>query len=84
MAAALTWADDSEWDPSGYFCPICMGSVVGHGDMIDSLILAPVKRVCPVPARIMPGSCPDNAGQTGGFGGIAGQSKESGKPNANP
>jgi len=32
----------------------------------------------------LPGSCPDNAGQTGGFGGIAGQSKESGKPNANP
>ena len=55
VAAALTWADDSEWDPSGYFCPICMGSVVGHGDMIDSRILALVKRVCPVPARIMPG-----------------------------
>jgi hypothetical protein len=30
-------------DLIGYFCPICMGHIVGHEDMIDNRILAPAQ-----------------------------------------
>ena len=30
-------------DLTGFFCPICMGQIIGHEDMIDSRILAPVQ-----------------------------------------
>ena len=44
VAAALTWATDSNRDLTGHFCPICMGSIEGHGDIIDSRLLAPMQR----------------------------------------
>lgn len=38
------WQKDGEpADLTGYFCPLCMGAIKGHGDMIDSRILAPVQ-----------------------------------------
>jgi hypothetical protein len=43
IAAALSWANDSDIDLTGYFCPVCMGSVVGHGEINDSRILAPMQ-----------------------------------------
>lgn len=30
-------------DLEGYLCPVCLGAIVGAGDMIDSRILAPVQ-----------------------------------------
>jgi hypothetical protein len=30
-------------DLTGYFCPVCMGAIVGAGKMIDARILAPVQ-----------------------------------------
>lgn len=30
-------------DLTGYFCPVCMGAIVGAGKMIDTRILAPVQ-----------------------------------------
>jgi hypothetical protein len=37
------WLDEKNVDLAGYFCPLCMGGVVGAEDMIDSRILAPVQ-----------------------------------------
>lgn len=31
-------------DLEGYLCPVCLGVIVGAGDMIDSRILAPVQK----------------------------------------
>lgn len=44
----MAWEPDgSPADLTGYFCPLCMGAIVGHGDMIDSRILAPVQPAAP-------------------------------------
>ena len=37
-------SDDEPAILTGHLCPLCLGAVVGHGDMIDSRILAPVRR----------------------------------------
>ena len=40
------WKEDgSVADLTGHFCILCLGAVIGHGDMIDSRILAPVQGV---------------------------------------
>jgi hypothetical protein len=30
-------------DIEGYLCPVCLGQAVGHGDKIDSRLLAPMQ-----------------------------------------
>jgi hypothetical protein len=40
----IAWLEDGlPADLTGYLCMVCMGRVIGHGDMIDSHILAPVQ-----------------------------------------
>ncbi len=39
----MAWDKDQEKDLTGYFCPLCLGAIVGHGELIDSRILAPVQ-----------------------------------------
>lgn len=36
-------ADGSSADLTGYFCPLCMGAIVGHEKMIDLRVLAPIQ-----------------------------------------
>lgn len=36
--------DGTPADLKGYFCPLCMGAIVGAEKMIDTRILAPVQR----------------------------------------
>jgi hypothetical protein len=45
IAAAV---DGESVDLEGYFCPICMGRIVGHADMIDRRILAPMQVTQPI------------------------------------
>jgi hypothetical protein len=40
----IAWFDNgAPADLEGALCPICLGKVVGHGNMIDSRLLAPVQ-----------------------------------------
>lgn len=38
----------------GHFCPVCMGGIVGAGDMIDPRILAPMQEPEQVIAMLLP------------------------------
>jgi len=40
----MAWReDDKPANLTGHFCPLCLGEIQGHGDMIDSRILVPVQ-----------------------------------------
>ena len=42
----MAWKrDGTPANLTGYLCPLCLGAVKGHGDMIDERILAPVQEV---------------------------------------
>lgn len=42
--------DEQPIDLTGYLCLVCIGSVVGHGSIIDPRILAPIQEVREVQA----------------------------------
>lgn len=40
----VAWeSNENRVDLTGYFCPVCMGAIIGHGELIDLRILAPVQ-----------------------------------------
>lgn len=40
----MAWKNnDDPADLTGHFCPICMGVIIGHEELIDLRILAPVQ-----------------------------------------
>jgi hypothetical protein len=40
---SATDAEGKPVDLEGFFCPVCMGGIIGAGKMIDARILAPVQ-----------------------------------------
>ena len=40
----IAWAQDGERaDLTGFFCPLCMGAVKNHGDLVMLELLAPMQ-----------------------------------------
>lgn len=49
--AMMAWDENDEAaDLAGHFCPLCLGEIVGHGDIVDLRILAPVQPVTKGPS----------------------------------